>query len=901
VLIGREAELGRIEVVLEQAREGRAGVLVLRGEPGVGKTALLDVAVQRASDFRVLKATGLQSERELPFAGLHALLQPLLGDLESLPGPQVAALRSALALGPSLSADAFATYAAVLGLLANAAAAGPTLVVLDDAQFLDRASSESLGFAFRRLRDEPIAVLIGLRTEELSSFEVEALPTMDVAPLPDREALALLRMAAPEAGAHDQQRVLELARGNPLALVELPRLLAAGSTASAGRQLHLPRTSALLSEAFGRRISALPESARLAIVVAAAEDEGRVDTVIRAGRRLGLDANDFETAEGAGILRFRGERFEFRHPLVRAVAYSEAPAAARRRAHRALADALAGETPKDRWALHRALASVEPDATIAAALDEMGRRALDASPGAAQTAFEEAARMSVTDVDRSSRLFGAARAAEAGGRLAVAEELAQSAARLTADDLHAAEIAHLIGRVRARLGDPTAVDTLTRAADRAAAVDPERAALMLAEAVDVAVETDFRRAESIARSAWELPWPRGGMTEQLVTLRYADTLGYRGDPRARELWRRSGALGTPDDPQRLSLAAEALFSAGDDAEASEVATRAVALARSRSALNLLTQSLEFLAVSEARRGRLQAGLDAITEGLELLSALRQPREELYSGGVAAWIAALLGLEGPCREHVRRSVEIGRQLGQPTRTGVALGTLELSLGHASAAAESLLERAAEMGERLQGDAVAPRPIVPTLVEALVRAGRRAEALQFLPSFEIAAGRSGRPLLVAYARRIRALVDDSAEDLAATVALFAAADNRYEQARTELLLGEALRRERKRGAARTALRAALGGFQSVGAHGWADRARAELAATGETVRRDQPATNELTPQERLVARLVAQGLTNKQVAEQLFLSQNTIETHLRHIFQKADVRTRTQLAHVLGASD
>jgi DNA-binding CsgD family transcriptional regulator len=901
VLIGRDAEQVRIENVLDKARARRADVLVLRGEPGVGKTTLLEAAIQRATDFRILTSTAVQSERELPFAGVHALLQPLLGEIEGLPGPQAAALRSALAMGPSSEGNAFATYAAVLGLLANTAASEPILVVVDDAQFLDRASSEALGFAFRRLRDEPIAVLIGLRTEERSTFDVDGLPAIGIDPLRGTDAVALLESAAPDIAADVQRRILELARGNPLALVELPRLLASDSVGSAGLQGDLPRTSALLSRAFGRRIEALADPARLAVVVAAAEEEGRVDTVVRACRSLGVQASDLEAAEAVGILRMRGDRLEFRHPLVRAVAYADASPAVRRGAHRALADVLEGDAAKDRWAWHSALASVEPDDTIAGALEDMGRRALVASPGAAQAAFEEAARMSGSPGDRSRRLFGAARAAEVSGSLAAAEALAESAGALASDDLHAAEVAHLVGRVRARLGDASAVDTLTDAAGRAAAVDPERAALMFAEAVDVAVETDFGRAESIARSAWQLAWPRGGKTEQLVTLRYADTLGYRGDARATELWRRVGELASADDPERLRLAAEGLFSAGDDAEASEVATRAVALARSRSALNVLTQSLEFLALSEARRGRLQAGLDAITEGLELLSALRQPREELYACGVAAWIAGSLGLEARCREHVRRSIEIGQLLGQPIRTGAALGILELSLGHASAAAESLLERAGEIGERLEGNAFAPRPIVPTLVEALVRAGRRADAIAFLPPFEAAAERSERPLVIAYAKRIRALVDDSTEGLAAAVGLFADAHNRYEQGRTELLLGEALRRERQRGAARRALRAAVEGFDGVGASGWADRARAELAATGETVRREQIATNELTPQERVVARLVTQGFTNKQIAEQLFLSPNTIETHLRHIFQKADVRTRTQLAHVLGAAE
>ena len=901
MLIGRDDDLHRIETVLEGARAGRPGVLVLQGEPGVGKTILLGAALEHASGFRALMVTGVQSERELPFAGLHAMLGPLLGDIHELPAPQVAALQSALALGPAEPGDAFATYAAVLGLVANAAGEGPLLIIVDDAQFLDRASAEALGFAFRRLRNEPIAVLLGVRTEEPSMFDIEGLPALTVHPLRDADAMALLKAAAPDVHGDVQRRILDIARGNPLALVELPRMFAAESAGVAGLEVDLPRTSALLSRAFGRRIEALQDPARQAVVVAAADDEGRVDTVVRACRALGVQPADLEAAESAGILRMRGDRLEFRHPLVRAIAYADAAPAMRRSAHGALADALEGPATKDRRTWHRALASVEPDESIASALEDIGQRALDASPGAAQSAFEQAARMSTSPGDRSRRLLGAARAAEAGGRAGVAEELAGSAGALTSDELEASEIAHLIGRVRTRLGDPTAVDTLVDAASRAAAFDPERAALMLAEAADVGVYRDFRRAESIARSAWELAWPRGGKTEQLVTLRYADTLGYRGDLRATALWRRVGELATPDDPERLRLAAEGLFSAGDDAEASAVASQAVALARSRSALNVLTQSLEFLALSESRRGRLQSGLDAITEGLDLLYALRQPREELYAHGVAAWIAGSLGLEARCRDHVRRSLEIGQLLGETIRTGAATGILELSLGHAAAAAESLLERYEGERERMAGNAIATRPIVPTLVEALVRAGRGAEAMSFVPWFEDAAERSERALPIAFARRMRALVDDSTDGLAATVELFANVDNRYEQARTELLLGEALRRERKRGAARIALRAAIEGFDSVGANGWGDRARAELAATGETVRRDQLATNELTPQERVVARLVAQGFTNKQIAEQLFLSPNTIETHLRHIFQKADVRTRTQLAHVLGVAE
>ena len=388
-----------------------------------------------------------------------------------------------------------------------------------------------------------------------------------------------------------------------------------------------------------------------------------------------------------------------------------------------------------------------------------------------------------------------------------------------------------------------------------------------------------------------------------MTLRYADVHGWRGDAKlAAELWRRSAGVVDPDDPARLRLAGEALFSAGDDAEAVDVLQRAVELARRRSALNVLTQSLEFIALAEARRGHLQSALDAASEELDLLAALRQPREELYACGVIAWIEAALGREADCRAHVAQAADVGRRLGRSVRTGAALGVLELGLGHASAAATELERRAAESGSQLVGDAIAPRPIVPALVEALVRAGRSPEAGPLVPPFEAVAVASGRPLPLGLARRMRGLVDGSTEQLESSVAMLAAAGNRYEQARSELLLGEARRRERQRGAARVALRSAIGGFESAGATTWAERARAELAATGETARRREPsAIGELTPQERNVARLVARGLSNRQIAEQLFLSPNTIETHLRHIFQKSDVTSRTQLALAFAAKD
>ncbi|HZO67034.1 MAG TPA: AAA family ATPase [Kribbellaceae bacterium] len=903
MLIGRDDEQRRIEGLIDDVRNRRGRALVLRGEAGVGKTALLEHAAGAASEFRILRSMGIQSESELAFATLHALLHPLTAELESLPRPQADALRSALALGPSAPGDAFVTFAGVLGLLVAAADRQPVLVLLDDAHLVDRSSAHALGFAVRRLRDEPVGVLLAIRDGEPSTFDTEGLPELVVNALGDDDARELLNRLAPAASPEGFRRILELARGNPLALLELPTLVGPDApTVDALRDP--PRTSALLSRAFGRRIEGLPEATRTALVVSAASDDDRLNLILRACGVLGIDARALGPAEATGVVRVEGERLEFRHPLVRAVAYSDATPAVRRDAHRALAEALVDRQTEARWAWHRALAALGPDEVAAGALELVGRRSTGRSSSAAARAFEQAAKLSVRDADRARRLLEAARAAEDAGRLEASAALADEAGRLTTNDLEAAEIAYVLGRATARLGEGgDAVEILTGAADRARAIDPERAALMLADAVDVAIDVDPPRAESLARSAWELPWPKGGLTEQLVTLRFADVHGWRGDAKlAAELWRRSARVADPEDPARLRLAGEALFSAGDDAEAVDVLQRAVELARRRSALNVLTQSLEFIALAEARRGHLQSALDAVSEELDLLAALRQPREELYACGVIAWIEAALGREVDCRAHVAQAANLGRRLGRSVRTGAALGVLELGLGHASAAATELERRAAESGSKLVGDAIAPRPIVPALVEALVRAGRSPEAEPLVPPFEAVAVASGRPLPLGLARRMRGLVDGSTEQLESSVAMLAAAGNRYEQARSELLLGEARRRERQRGAARVALRSAIAGFESAGATTWAERARSELAATGETARRREPsAIGELTPQERNVARLVTRGLSNRQIAEQLFLSPNTIETHLRHIFQKADVTSRTQLALAFAAKD
>jgi ATP/maltotriose-dependent transcriptional regulator MalT len=491
-------------------------------------------------------------------------------------------------------------------------------------------------------------------------------------------------------------------------------------------------------------------------------------------------------------------------------------------------------------------------------------------------------------------MVAAALAAEEAGNLKVAESLATTARRAVADPMQLAEVDHLLGRVWTRAGEiRRAVDVLTNGATLIAARDPDRAALMLADAVEAAID-DVDRAEVIATEAVRLLKP-GGPAEQLVTLRRGDIHGWRGEAEhASDYWRRAADLADPTDPWSLRLAAEALFSAGLDAQAVDVARSAVELARDRSALNALTQSLEFMAEADARRGRLRDGLDAVSEELDLVVALGQAREERFACVLAAWIEAALGLETACRTHAARAVELETQMGWHHPASDALGVLELGLGRPDVAVEQF-HKAIFDATRLAADAIAPRSLVPSYVEALVRVGRASESQSIAMAYADVAERSGLPLAIALGRRCLGLAEGSIEHLEASIAILGEASNVYEQARTRLCLGELLRRRGRRAAAGEILLLALRAFEEIGAPAWAERARSELSVTGVAIHRPSSTTvGELTPQERNVARLVASGSSNRQIAERLFVTTNTVETHLRHIFQKLDISSRTQLA-------
>jgi len=812
----------------------------------------------------------------------------VIDGLSGLPRPQSEAIAAALRIGPAAPTERLAIYAGVVGLLALASKHSPVLVIVDDAHLLDRASADALGFAARRLRHDRIAMIFAIREGEGSSFVTDGIDELPLDPLDNESSDALLDRRAAPLTAVARSRVLALARGNPLAILELP--IRGDVDPSIPAALEAVPTGGLLSRAFGRRIDRLPSPTRTALAVVASSDDDDLRTIMAACRSLAIDTDAFAPAEEAGVIEIGNDTVRFRHPLLRAAAYGNVSPSARRDAHRALAAALVDGQTEERWAWHRALAAVGPDEPAASALERSAGRSKSASSKA--RALERAARLSRRGPARTRRLVGAALASEEAGALSVAESLASAARRDVADAGLVAELDHLLGRVWTRMGETgRAVDVLTTGAARVAPSDQDRAARMMADAVEAAIG-DLDRAETIADEAIRL-LQQGSSAEQLVRLRRGDIHGWRGQAqRASESWRRSADLADPDDPWSLRLAAEALFSAGLDDRAVRVAHAAVQLARDRSALNALTQSLEFLAQAEARR--LRDGLDAAIEELDLVMALGQTREERYACVAAAWIEAALGLETACRRHASRAAELGARMGLSWSASEALGVLELGLGRPDLAIEHFDRLVGDAGS-IGADAIAPRSWVPAYIEALGRLGRASESRPVAVAYAEVAKSSRLPLAMGLASRCLGLAGGSVDGLEEAVARFAGIPNRYEEARTRLCLGELLRRRGKRAAAGVQLEAALRAFEEAGTEAWAERARSARALTGVPIYGVQTSRlPALTPQERNVARLVAAGLTNRDVAERLFVTTNTVETHLRHIFEKLGVTSRTQLA-------
>jgi DNA-binding CsgD family transcriptional regulator len=919
MLYGRRTECDALDRLLADARRSRSGVLVVRGEAGVGKSALLDHAAGRAEGMTVLRAAGVESEAELPFAALHQLLRPVLGLAGRLPGHQAAALAGALGLEPTGERDAergsgglkprppdgrdrFLVSVAVLSLLAEAADGRPVLGLVDEAQWLDRSSAEALGFAARRLEAEGVVLLFAARDGDPREFPADGLPELRLDGLDPEAAAALLAAAAgADLPAAVVGPLVERTGGNPLALLELPGALDAGQLAGRAPLEDVLPLTARLERTFGERVRRLPEEARTLLLVAAAETTGDPATVLRAGARLGVDAGALDQAEAAGLVR-TGERLRFRHPLVRSAAYRTASFAARQAAHRALAEVLAGEDAADQRAWHLAAATVGPDDTAAAELERSADRARRrGGHAAAAAALERAGELTGDDPERGRRLAEAAGAAWLAGQADRAAALADRAQPLATDLRSQAALAHLRGSVEASRGialDATAM--LVAASELAAPVDPSHALTMLVEASEIASYAgDVTPTAELGRRAAALPVTdkTGEFLSDLLQGMglVAEGDGAAGEPRLR---RAIALAGTMNHPRRLMWAGVAAFFVGDNAAGDALFARAAAKARQDGAVGLLPQALEYLAPVELVAGRLDAAAATAGEGLRLARDTGNDTSACRHLCTLAHLAAIRGDEDACRTNAAEALDraAARGLGLPaTLAANALALLDLGMGR-PADALGRLQRllAAAPGAGSPFFAVYT---VPDLVEAAVRAGQPAAATAPLAAFERLATMAGTPDLLAQLARCQGLIgpeEAAAGRFEEALALQEGQARPFDLARTELAYGEALRRARRRGEARAHLRGALEIFQRLEAAPWAERAGAELRATGETARRRDPSTlSQLTPQELQIVQLVGEGGTNREIGAQLFLSRRTIDYHLRNVFVKLGVSSRAEL--------
>ncbi|MGW4293287.1 ATP-binding protein [Micromonospora chersina] len=916
MLYGRDDERRCVDALLRAARAGRSGVLVLRGEAGIGKTALLDDTAARAGRMVVLRGAAVETEAEVAFAGLHLILRPLLDRVDRLPRPQAGAVRRALfqadttAEGDDPGArDRFLVGLAVLNLLADAA---PAVCLVDDAQWLDAPSADTLTFVARRLDAEGVVMLFAAREGAGRSFPSAGLPERELSPLGHASSGQLVDDRAADLPRALRERVLAEAMGNPLALTELAASTAAGGAGAGAGTLPAPLPAGYRTrDVYATEIRALDPATQRALVVAAAEASGDLGLLVDALGRLGDGAVALVPAERAGLLSMT-DQVRFRHPLVRSAAYHDAPLAWRQAAHAALAQALGRRddaASADRRAWHLANAADGPDEQVAAELERAGDRARDRNGyAAASAAYEQAARLSPDREARAGRLLAAAVGAHAAGRSASGRQLADRARGLSVDPLRRAEATHL----RLLSSGPDYGDDLALLPDAVAGMagqHPARAAEFLRTGMLGAwLERDRDLSERIVAGllALRMP-PTAGNAIHEATLQWACFLaGRAGRPDMR-----SCLTELREHPERFSVQERLYgnhlaFRSGDDDAYWVTITDLVSDCRSRGMVGALVGLLSRLAGAQIARGHWADARATATEALSLGRDTDQPYRAAGAAGHLALLCALAGDESGCSHWLVEHGRLGRSpASQAAVERSYLAKMDLGRGDFAAAFEKLsspglLEEAGDTAFVFQ----------PDLVEAAAHCGQTASARQALTEFTSWAEHGRHPWALAIAARCRGLVDQLLDDdteagghYAEAVRLGEKGTRPFEQARTRLLYGEWLRRRRRRGDAREQLSAALDTFERLGAAPWAERARVEVRATGlaaTRVRRPGPLA-QLTPQEFQIVRLAAGGASNRHIAAQLFLSHRTVGYHLYKAYPKLGVSTRVELAALFDGAD
>jgi DNA-binding CsgD family transcriptional regulator len=913
MLEGRNIELIRLGVLVAELRDGHGGSLLLRGEPGIGKTALLAELIRTCrGDITVLQVSGVETEADLAFAALSDLLAPVLDGLAELPPPQATALAAALALGPPSPGDRLAVCVATVCLLRIAARARPVLVVVDDAQWLDAASEECIRFAARRASDR-VALVIAARDPEHNNGTVHesdhGLPTVRVDPLPPVAARALLDRVAPDVASSVAAALLDAAAGIPLALVELPATLTAGQRT--GREpLDLPLAAGTrVRDIVTRRVAVLGAPARRVLVLAAAEGESRVDVLATACAGTAFDIAALDEAEARRLVQVRNGRVGFAHPLIRGVIWQEATSGERRAAHRALAAVSSGEVQV--W--HLAGATVGTDEQVA---DELERVADAAAArrgyASAASALERAAELSPDREERARRTCAAGEAAAAAGQTARALDLLEQAADTTSEPALRARAARRRGQVMLWSGDVAAAGALL--VDEAARLDGDdrrRAGPLLADAATAFILlSDLHRGLELAERALALQSPDDDPRERAHTLAAQGwALVLSGElARARHALQEAERLAGPLDPLAPTTASLLVafhwrwrLPTGEFERVLHESEQVVDRARAAGALGMLAHPLYSVAGAAYRLGDWTAA-DAAYREAEQTAA--ETGQHLLLGSVLASHARLTagrGAEAESRQAGEAALALAEAQdleGARAFAYATLGFLELSLERAPEAI-GYLERATRIADR---DALSEYSLVPwvaDLIEAYLRVGRTCLARYALSALtdRVRDTESAYPRAI-HARCVGMLADDYDTAFAEALAWDDRRPMPFERGRTQLAYGRRLHRERRRADARVQLRAALSGFDRLGAGPWAVQARNELRAAGGRRRTAAADPSTLSPQESRVAAAAARGRSTRDIAAELFLAPKTVECHLGQIYRKLGVRTRAQMIVALA---
>ena len=909
MLLGRAAEQRELDLLIQHARVGTSGAVVLRGEPGIGKTALLGYAAERAGSMPILRATGIEAEAELAFGGLHALLRPLAGRLDAQSG-RYAALRGALGLGDhAVPPDRLGVAAATHELLVTAAEQQPVLLLLDDLQWLDRPTLDALTFAIRRLGNDAIACVLAGRADAPA---IAGLPARDLAGLSRPATGELVKTVTGMVPAAEVAALLHSETGgNPLALAEMAQAMTREQLAGTDITEAPLKPGTAIRQRFSARLDRLDPAVRTALMVAAAGGRCPVAAVTAVSARLTSGRADaLNEAEAAGLLRLNADAVEFAHPLLRSVAYHSATPAERRSAHRALAEVLAS-SDADRAAWQLAAAAVGYDDHAAGTLDATASNAASrGAPLVAAAAWERAAQLTAAPGTRAARYAAAAEAALGGGDTDRARRLASESPAAQQPRWRARMLA-VKGRADVAAGKMAAAQqALREAAALIAEADPPLAAELLSESVAAAIEAGLdeeasRDAERMSKLA-----ERSGETAQFLADLTAGRLAWiRGDPGLGMLLVQRAASRLTSRPA-LALSAgrqldvaRAYSDLGDHPRAWPYYERTIELARSTGAVGKLPVALSDASFAAAETGKWLQALALGSQALELAQATGQDYLACDALVTLAGVEAAQGRAQDCLKHVHEADQLASELGLRLTQLLARrqrALLELGTGR--------LEEAIEHYEALrrlaaQWDISHPyySPIAD-LIEAYARAGALDEARKLLPEFLAQVPSNANPLPAARAARCQGIVaaEDYDPHFRTAINLQEQSGHAFQHARSLLCYGERLRRAQRRRDARIQLRASIETFDLLDARPWADRARAELRASGETISGGGAGGDRLTPQELQIALLVTQGRTNAEIGRAIFLSTRTVEFHLSRAYRKLGISSRTELASRLAST-